>query len=182
MLTWGVMGKGSSASPSILPEDTDCYYMEMALQQARLAPQVGEVPVGAVLVRDHTMIAAGHNYREVSQDPTAHAEMIVIRKAAERLQTWRLTDTTLYVTLEPCPMCAGAIIQSRITRLVFGTWDPKAGACGSIVDIPAERRFNHQVQVAGGVLEEESRTLLQEFFRARRDNAAENDRPSKPVV
>jgi tRNA(adenine34) deaminase len=151
------------------PEYADSYYMEMALQQARLAPQIGEVPVGAVLVCDNDVIAAGHNYREVSQDPTSHAEMIVIRKAAERLQTWRLIDTTLYVTLEPCPMCAGAIIQSRITRLVFGAWDPKAGACGSIIDIPAERRFNHQVQVAGGLLEEESRILLQDFFRAKRD-------------
>ena len=142
--------------------------MELALQQARLAPLVGEVPIGAVLVHQDEVIAAAHNYRELSQDPTAHAEMIVIRKAAEQLKTWRLTDTTLYVTLEPCPMCAGAILQSRIARLVFGAWDPKAGACGSIFDIPAERQLNHRVQVVGGLLEQESRELLQTFFRAKR--------------
>ncbi len=156
--------------------------MELALQQARLAPLVGEVPIGAVLVHQDEVIAAAHNYRERSQDPTAHAEMIVIRKAAEQLKTWRLTGTTLYVTLEPCPMCAGAIVQARIARLVFGAWDPKAGACGSILDIPAERRFNHRVQVAGGFFEQESRALLQEFFRGKRNNTAEKHRPPKPVI
>ena len=155
--------------------------MELALQQARLAPLIGEVPIGAVLVHQNEAIAAAHNYRELSQDPTAHAEMIVIRKAAEQLQTWRLTDTTLYVTLEPCPMCAGAIVQARIARLVFGAWDPKAGACGSILNIPEERRFNHRVQVIGGLFEQESRALLQEFFRAKRDSASEKHRPPKPV-
>ena len=148
----------------------DSQFMELALQQARLAPLVGEVPIGAVLVSDHRVIAAAHNYRESSQDPTAHAEIIIIRKAAEQLKTWRLTDTTLYVTLEPCPMCAGAIMQARIARLVFGAWDPKAGACGSILDIPAERRFNHRLQVIGGLREEESRRLLQDFFREKRGN------------
>jgi tRNA(adenine34) deaminase len=107
--------------------------------------------------------------------------MVVIRKAAERLQTWRLTDTILYVTLEPCPMCAGAIVQSRIARLVFGAWDPKAGACGSILDIPAERRFNHRVQVMVGLLERESRELLQEFFRAKRGALSESGRSPKPA-
>lgn len=155
--------------------------MELALQQAQLAPLIGEVPVGAVLVHNHDVIAAGHNYREVSQDPTAHAEMIVIRKAAKRLRTWRLTDTILYVTLEPCPMCAGAIMQARIARLVFGAWDPKAGACGSIVDIPSERRFNHRVQVTGGLLEQESRELLQTFFRTKRGTFSESDSPPKPA-
>jgi tRNA(adenine34) deaminase len=166
-------------SPSTQPEPHDSHYMELALDQARLAPLIGEVPVGAVLVHNNEVIAAGHNYREVSQDPTAHAEMIVIRKAAELLKTWRLTDTTLYVTLEPCPMCAGAIVQSRITRLVFGAQDPKAGACGSILDIPAERRFNHRVQVMGGLLEQESRELLQEFFRAKRETLSEQSSPPK---
>lgn len=156
--------------------------MELALQQARLAPLLGEVPIGAVLVHQNEVIAAAHNYRELSQDPTAHAEMIVIRKAAEQLRTWRLTDTTLYVTLEPCPMCAGAIIQARIARLVFGAWDPKAGACGSILNIPAERRFNHRVQVVGGLLEQESQALLQEFFRAKRNNASEKQRPPNPIT
>jgi tRNA(adenine34) deaminase len=155
----------------------DSHYMELALQQAALAPHRGEVPIGAVLVHNHEVIAAGHNYREVLQDPTAHAEMVVIRNAAERLQTWRLTDTILYVTLEPCPMCAGAIVQSRIARLVFGAWDPKAGACGSIFDIPAERRLNHRVQVMGGLLERESRELLQDFFRAKRGTPSESSSP-----
>ncbi|OQW35876.1 MAG: tRNA-specific adenosine deaminase [Nitrospira sp. SG-bin1] len=150
-------------------EPGDPHYMELALQQAALAPLVGEVPIGAVLVHNHEVLAAGHNYREVFQDPTAHAEMIVIRRAAERLRTWRLTGTTLYVTLEPCPMCAGAIIQARIARLVFGAWDSKAGACGSILDIPAERRLNHRVDVVGGVHEQKSRALLQDFFRLLRD-------------
>ncbi len=152
--------------------------MELALQQARLAPLVGEVPIGAVLVSDNHVIAAAHNYREISQDPTAHAEILIIRKAAEQLKTWRLTDTTLYVTLEPCPMCAGAIVQARIARLVFGAWDPKAGACGSILDIPSERRFNHRVQVTGGLHEEESRGLLQEFFRTRRETLFQQRRRS----
>jgi len=153
-------------------DQNDTHYMELALQQAELAPQVGEVPVGAVLVHRNEVIAAAHNYRENSQDPTAHAELIVIRKAAAELKTWRLTDTTLYVTLEPCSMCTGAVIQSRLTRLVFGAWDPKAGACGSIIDIPAERRLNHRVEVTGGLLEQKSRTLLQEFFQAKRSNAS----------
>ena len=155
--------------------------MELALHQAKRAPLIGEVPIGAVLVHHNEVIATGHNYREVSQDPTAHAEMIVIRKAAEQLKSWRLTDTTLYVTLEPCPMCAGAIVQSRIARLVFGAWDPKAGACGSIFDIPAERRLNHRVHVVGGLLEQESRELLQTFFRAKRGIPSESDSPPNPV-
>jgi tRNA(adenine34) deaminase len=175
MLACTVIIKDCTTSPSIQHESHDSRYMELALQQAALASHIGEVPIGAVLVHNHEVIAAGHNYREVSQDPTAHAEMIVIRKAAQRLQTWRLTETTLYVTLEPCPMCAGAIIQARIARLVFGAWDPKAGACGSIFDIPAERRLNHRVQVMGGLLERESRELLQEFFRVRR--SAESSPP-----
>jgi tRNA(adenine34) deaminase len=181
MLACTVTIKDSTTSPLLHPEPHDSYYMELALQQAALAPQAGEVPIGAVLVHQNEVIAAAHNYRELSQDPTAHAEMIVIRKAAEQLKTWRLTDTTLYVTLEPCPMCAGAIVQSRIARLVFGAWDPKAGACGSIFDIPAERRLNHRVQVMGGLLERESRELLQIFFRAKRGTLSESPSPLKPT-
>lgn len=147
------------------PTDQDRRYMQLALRQAALAPAMREVPIAAVLVRNDEVLAIAHNTRETSQDPTAHAEMIVIRRAAEQLQTWRLTDTTIYVTLEPCPMCAGAIVHSRIARLVFGAWDPKAGACGSIFDIPASRRLNHQVEVVGGILEQESQALLQSFFR-----------------
>jgi len=146
----------------------DLHYMELALHQAALAPVIGEIPIAAVLVYKDEVLASAHNYREISQDPTAHAEMIVIRRAAEQLGTWRLSDTTLYVTLEPCAMCAGAVVQSRIGRLVFGAWDSKAGACGSIFDIPAERRLNHRVEVVGGVLEQESQALLQNFFRQRR--------------
>lgn len=167
--------------PHMPSEQDDHHYMELALHQAKRAPLMGEVPIGAVLVHHNEVIATSHNYREVSQDPTAHAEMIVIRKAAEQLKTWRLTDTTLYVTLEPCPMCAGAILQSRIARLVFGAWDPKAGACGSIFDIPAERRLNHRVHVVGGLFEQESRELLQTFFRAKRKTPSENKDPSNPA-
>ena len=163
------------------PDIHDSQFMELALQQARLAPLVGEVPIGAVLVSDNQVIASAHNYREISQDPTAHAEILIIRKAAEQLKTWRLTNTTLYVTLEPCPMCAGAIVQARIARLVFGAWDPKAGACGSILDIPSERRLNHRVQVTGGLREEDSRGLLQEFFRTKRETLSGQRRLPKSV-
>ncbi len=161
-------------------DNRDSRYMELALQQARLAPLLGEVPIGAVLVHKDDVLAVAHNYREVSQDPTAHAEMLVIRQAAEKLRTWRLIDTTLYVTLEPCPMCAGAIVQSRISRLVFGASDPKAGACGSILDIPGERRFNHRVDVVGGLFEEQSQALLQEFFQRLRSKAPSNHTGNTP--
>jgi tRNA(adenine34) deaminase len=146
-------------------EEQDRRFMRLALEQAASAPAIGEIPVAALLVRHDEVLASAHNLREVRQDPTAHAELLVIRQAAEVLKSWRLTDATLYVTLEPCPMCAGAIVLSRIPRLVFGAWDPKAGACGSILDIPAERRFNHRVAVTAGVLEQESQRLLQDFFR-----------------
>lgn len=177
MLACTVAIETPETSPSTQQAPKDIHYMKLALDQAERAPQVGEVPIGAVLVHGDAVIASSHNYREMSQDPTAHAEMIVIRKAAEQLKTWRLTDTTLYVTLEPCPMCAGAIVQARIARLVFGAWDPKAGACGSIIDIPIERRFNHRVQVTGGLLELKSRELLQQFFQAKRGNASEGNHP-----
>ena len=152
----------------------DHHFMRLALEEACRATAVGEVPIAAIIVRNGDVLASSHNLRESLQDPTAHAEMIVIRKAAGQLRSWRLTDTTLYVTLEPCPMCAGAIVQSRIARLVFGAWDPKAGACGSLFDIPADRRLNHRVDVIGGVLEKESQTLLQEFFRLKRCGTASN--------
>lgn len=146
-------------------QEQDQHFMHLALREAALAPALGEIPIAAVLVYQGQVLASAHNFREVRQDPTAHAEMLVIRQAADHLGSWRLTETTLYVTLEPCPMCAGAIVQSRIPRLVFGAWDPKAGACGSVLDIPAERRLNHRVMVTGGVLESESQRLLQDFFR-----------------
>ena len=149
--------------------DSDKNYMQMALDLAQKAYRAEEVPVGAVLVNDGEILATGFNQREGLQDPTAHAELLAIRTAAEVLGSWRLTDTTLYVTLEPCAMCAGAIIQSRISRLVFGTWDPKAGACGSICDLTAETRFNHRVIVHSGILAEDCRHLLQQFFQQLRE-------------
>jgi len=151
----------------------DLEYMRLALDQAGLAPALGEVPIGAVLVQDGQVLAQVHNFREVWQDPTAHAEIVAIREAASRLGTWRLTGATLYVTVEPCSMCAGAIIQSRISRLVFGARDPKAGACGSVFNLPEERRLNHKVEVSGGVLERESQELIQSFFRRLRDDVSE---------
>jgi tRNA(adenine34) deaminase len=149
-------------------QQRDQDFMRLALAEASRAPALGEIPIAAVLVQNDTVLATAHNYRELRQDPTAHAEIIVLQQAAQQLRSWRLTDTTLYVTLEPCPMCAGAIVQARVRRLVFGAWDPKAGACGSIFDIPAEPRLNHRVLVTGGVLEGDSQSLLREFFRGLR--------------
>ena len=142
----------------------DIAYMRMALDEARNAAECGEVPIGAVLVVDHSILSCGRNQRENRQDPTAHAEMIALRAAAAELQTWRLLHATLYVTMEPCAMCIGAAILARIKRLVFAVHDPKAGAGGSIFNIPEERRLNHHVEVVEGILREESRQLLQEFF------------------
>lgn len=153
--------------------DGDVTYMRLALEQARKASAQGEVPIGAVLVRDDQVLAQAHNFRETWQDPTAHAEVVAIREAATQSGSWRLTDTTLYVTLEPCAMCIGAIILARIPRLVFGAMDPKAGACGSIFDLPVERKLNHRVEVVGGVLEQESQELLQTFFKSLRQGAGE---------
>ncbi|TLY26613.1 MAG: nucleoside deaminase [Nitrospirae bacterium] len=153
--------------------EKDLEYMQLALEQARLAPARGEVPIGAVLVLDGQVLAQVHNFREVWQDPTAHAEVVAIREAATRLGTWRLTGTILYVTVEPCSMCAGAIIQSRVSRLVFGARDPKAGACGSVFNLPDERRLNHRVEVIGGIMERESQELMQAFFKRLRDDVGE---------
>ena len=153
--------------------ENDLTYMQMALEEAKLAPARGDVPIAAVLVLDHEVLAQVHNFRELWQDPTAHAEIVAIREAAARLGTWRLTGSTLYVTVEPCSMCAGAIIQSRISRLVFATRDPKAGACGSVFNLPEEPRLNHRVQVLGGLLEKESQELIQGFFRRLREDVRE---------
>ena len=143
----------------------DLTFMRMALEEAVRAPVVGEVPIAALIVQDGQVLAQTHNYRELWQDPTAHAEVIAIRAAATALGTWRLTDTTLYVTVEPCAMCIGAIILARMSRIVFGAWDPKAGACGSVFDLTNEPHLNHRVEIVGGLLKEESQTLLQQFFR-----------------
>ncbi len=148
-------------------------HMMHALDEARLAAAAGEVPIGAVLVVEEVVIVRAHNRREVWQDPTAHAELIAIREAAMQLRTWRLVGSTLYVTMEPCAMCIGAAILARIERVVFGVWDPKGGACGSVLNIPAETRLNHRIEVIGDVLEQESRELLQGFFKNLRAKANE---------
>jgi tRNA(adenine34) deaminase len=140
-------------------------WMKEAIQQARLAESLGEVPIGAVIVRDGSIIGAGYNLRERDHDPTAHAEMIAIRQASERLQAWRLLGCTLYVTLEPCPMCAGAILQSRVERVVYGAPDPKAGCVGTLMDLLQDSRFNHVSPWTSGVLYEECAALLTDFFR-----------------
>jgi tRNA(adenine34) deaminase len=151
----------------------DFDYMQLALENARRASVMGEVPIGAVLVMDGQVLSQAHNHREAWQDPTAHAEVIALREAATRLGTWRLTGTTLYVTLEPCSMCAGAIILARVSRVVFGARDPKAGACGSVFNLPDERRLNHRVEVIGGLLEQESQELMQAFFKRLRNGVKE---------
>ncbi len=151
--------------------------MRLALDEAAKAPAMGEIPIGVVIVREDRIIAKAHNYREVWQDPTAHAEIVAIRAAASALGSWRLPDTTLYVTLEPCAMCIGAIILARIPRLVFGAHDPKAGACGSVFDLSAESRLNHRVIVTGGLLEQESQFMLQQFFQRLRVESSGHDRP-----
>ncbi|MDF0644497.1 MAG: tRNA adenosine(34) deaminase TadA [Nitrospira sp.] len=148
--------------------DQDTHFMRMALALAACATAVGEVPIAAVLVQGTEVLASSHNFRESWQDPTAHAELIIIREAAKRSGTWRLLDTTLYVTVEPCPMCLGAVILARIPRVVYGARDAKGGACGSVLDFTDNPRLNHHVAVTGRVLEEESQALLQEFFRGLR--------------
>jgi tRNA(adenine34) deaminase len=156
----------------------DELWMHVALEEAVKATAVGEIPIGAVIVRDGEILGKAHNYRELWQDPTAHAEIVAIRATASALGSWRLTDTTLYVTVEPCAMCIGAIILARVPRLVFGTRDPKAGACGSVFDLSGESQLNHQVLVAGGVLEGECQALLQHFFRQLRADAIQTNDPS----
>jgi tRNA(adenine34) deaminase len=146
----------------------DEYFMRAAIDEAVAARDEGEVPVGAVVVHEGRVIGRGRNRREALQDPTAHAEMLAITAAAEALGTWRLDGCTLYVTLEPCPMCAGAIVQARIGRLVFGAADPKAGACISLYSIPTDERLNHRVAVAEPVLADQCGALLQSFFAAQR--------------
>jgi tRNA(adenine34) deaminase len=146
----------------------DLAAMRQALALAREAMAIGEVPVGAVVCRGGRVIAQAYNLRETLRDPTAHAERLALSLAGRALGTWRLDGCTLYVTLEPCPMCAGAIVQSRIARLVFGASDPKAGACGSLYRIVTDPRLNHRAEVRGGVLAEECGEVLSQFFRQRR--------------
>jgi len=143
-------------------------FMALAIAEARRAVEHGDVPIGAVVVRDGTVIGTGRNERELLQDPTAHAEVLALRAAAAAGGSWRVLDATLYVTLEPCAMCAGAIVLARVPRVVFGTTDPKAGAAGSVLDVLAEPRLNHRPEVIPGVLAAECAALLVDFFRARR--------------
>lgn len=145
------------------------YWMARAIAEARKAEAKAEVPIGCVIVRDGRIIARGHNLRETSQDPAAHAELIAIRKAARKLDSWRLLDTTLYVTLEPCTMCMGAIILSRIPAVVFGCYDPKGGAAGSLYDLSNDPRLNHTVELVPKVLEQECSGMLSRFFAALRE-------------
>jgi tRNA(adenine34) deaminase len=140
-------------------------WLRVALELAAKAVALGEVPVGAVAVKEGEIIGQGYNLKEHAQDPTAHAEMIALRQAAQTVQNWRLIGVTLYCTLEPCPMCAGAMIQARLPRLVYGAKDTRFGAHGSIINVLDEPRFNHRVQVTAGVLEAEAAALLQQFFQ-----------------
>ena len=148
--------------------ETDKKYMEIALKQARLAAAEGETPVGAVMVVDNAIIALDHNRRERNKDATAHAEILVIQEACRRLQRWRLSDSVLYVTLEPCPMCAGAIYNARIKRVVYGAPDSKGGACGSLFNVVHNKYLNHQSEVTAGVLEQECAQVLKDFLNGKR--------------
>ncbi len=142
--------------------------MRLALREAELAAELGDVPIGAVVVHAGEVIATGRNERELLKDPTAHAEILALREAARALGSWRVLDATLYVTLEPCAMCAGAIVLARVPYVVFGASDPKAGAAGSVLDVLGEPRLNHRPEVQGGVLGEECGELLSTFFASRR--------------
>ncbi len=146
----------------------DQIYMAEALLEAEKAYRIGEVPIGAVVVKDGMIIGRGHNLRETGKDPTAHAEIIAIKEAAKNLGGWRLTGCEIYVTIEPCVMCAGAIYQARLDRVVIGALDPKAGACRSLYEVCEDQRLNHQVAVTVGVLQEESAQLMRSFFKALR--------------
>jgi tRNA(adenine34) deaminase len=150
----------------------DAAFMRMAIDEARLALHHDDVPIGCVVVHQGAVIGTGHNEREALGDPTAHAEILALRRAAESLGHWRVLDSTLFVTLEPCAMCAGAIVLARVPRVVFGCTDPTAGAAGSVLDVLAEPRLNHRPEVTSGVLEEECAELLRAFFRGRRGTVA----------
>ncbi|HEV2061530.1 MAG TPA: tRNA adenosine(34) deaminase TadA [Solirubrobacteraceae bacterium] len=155
-----------SVPPRFFPRDE--WFMRLALREAERALEHGDVPIGAVVVHAGEVIGAGRNERELREDPTAHAEILALREAAAKLGSWRVLDSVIYVTLEPCAMCAGAIVLARVPRVVYGTVDPKAGAAGSVLDVLAEPQLNHRPEVAGGLLAEESAELLRAFFRSRR--------------
>jgi tRNA(adenine34) deaminase len=144
------------------------YFMNFALEEAKIAYMLDEVPVGCVIVRDGNIIARGHNLRETLKEATAHAEILAIKEACRALGGWRLPNCEMYVTLEPCPMCAGALVNARIERVIFGAYDLKAGSCGSVYNIANDLRLNHRLEIIGGVLEDECRKLLQDFFKMKR--------------
>jgi tRNA(adenine34) deaminase len=146
----------------------DEYFMRLALREAERALEHDDVPIGSVIVHEGEVIGTGHNERELRNDPTAHAEMIALREAARSLASWRVLDSVLYVTLEPCAMCAGAIVLARVPRVIYAAADPKAGAAGSVLDVLAEPRLNHRPAVTGGLLAELSAELLRDFFATRR--------------
>ena len=160
--------KSSRALQFFMSSRVDEVFMLEALKEAQKAFDEDETPVGAIVVKDGDILARAHNQREQLIDPTAHAELIAVKAAAAKLSSWRLLDTTVYVTLEPCPMCAGALVLARVKRLVFGAFDPKAGAVGTLMNLLDDARLNHQVEVLGGVLEEESKSLLRNFFLLKR--------------
>jgi len=148
-------------------------FMRMAVEAAKIAEDNGDIPIGAVIVLENKIIAKAYNQREQLADPTAHAEIIALTQAAAALENWHLNGCTMYVTLEPCPMCAGALVLSRMDRLVYGCDDPKSGACGSLYNIVTDERLNHRLEVTSGVLAEQCREQLQNFFQQRRDEKTE---------
>lgn len=150
-------------------EGTDEYFMDLALNEAKLALNEKEVPIGAIVVKDGKLIASAHNMRESANDPTAHAEILALKKASEILGSWRLRGCTLYVTLEPCPMCAGALVNARMNRVVYASSDPKAGALGTLYNLGSDPRLNHELEIRSAVLEEYSSNLISEFFRGLRN-------------
>jgi len=160
---------------STATKHTDEHFMGLALEQAKRATKQGEVPIGAVVVVDGAVIASASNRREIDTDPAGHAEFLAIREASQTLGRWRLSDATIYVTLEPCPMCAGLMHQARIDRCVYGASDPKAGALGSLYDLHDDERLNHRFEVTRGVLADESASLLREFFAQKRSVQQEGE-------
>jgi tRNA(adenine34) deaminase len=161
------MGIDSGAGLACTTSDEK--WMALAIEQANLAEKIGEVPVGAVLVQDGQLIASAHNQPITNNDPTAHAEIQLLRAAGKQLNNYRFPDTTLYVTLEPCTMCLGAMIHARISRVVFGAYDQKTGVCGSCLDLSKSDCFNHEIEIQGGILADECKNLLQLFFKSRRN-------------
>lgn len=150
--------------------NNDEKYMQLALKEAKKAKLKGEVPIGAIIVQNDQVIAKAHNLRQTKFDSTAHAEILALKKASKKLKTWHLVDCELYVTLEPCPMCSGAIINSRIKRVVFGAYDKKAGCCGTLYNLPLDERFNHKPnEIVGGILEKQCADIISNFFKGIRE-------------